>query len=283
MDSMRKYIFISLLFIVSIFSFSGIVHAQQDGQIVQDKQVIVKAQVLEIVKQEVVDIPGTDTQHSNQSIKVKIIEGDEKDKVLTVDNDYLNLKVGEVFYLMHTTGALDGSDYYSVDEPYRIPQVLTIVGLFILAVFLFGGLQGIRGIISLAGSFLLIFYVLLPGILHGYNPLLVTIGVSSLIIIVGSYITHGINKTTSSAILGMIATVSFTGAFAYWAVYFTRLSGFATEEVSYLNFDTHGGVSIIGLLLGGIMIGLLGVLYDIAISQAISVENCSSCAKENYI
>ena len=44
----------------------------------------------------VVDIPGTDTQHSNQSIKVKIIEGDEKDKVLTVDNDYLNLKHTEI-------------------------------------------------------------------------------------------------------------------------------------------------------------------------------------------
>lgn len=114
--------------------------------------------------------------------------------------------------------------------------------------------------------------VLLPGILHGYSPLLVTIGVSSLIIIVGSYITHGFNKTTSSAVLGMVVTVTFTGLLAFWSVYFTRLSGFGSEEVVYLNLNARGSIDVIGLLLGGIMIGLLGVLYDVAIGQAISVE-----------
>ena len=237
-----------------------------------DKFEIVKAEVLEIIKQEIKNVPGTDIQHSNQTIQVKILEGSEKDKELTVDNDFLNLKKGEVFYLRHTTNSLDGIDYYSVDEPYRLPQVLFLVGLFLIAVFIFGGIQGLRGIVSLAGSFLLILYVLLPGILHGYSPLLVTIGVSSLIIIVGSYITHGFNKTTSSAVLGMVATVSFTGLLAYWSVYFTRLSGFGSEEVVYLNLNAQGGIDVIGLLLGGIMIGLLGVLYDVAIGQAISVE-----------
>ncbi len=267
---MKKYLFISLLLITSVLSFSGIAHGQ--AELVPDKSELVKAQVLEILKQEVKPVPGTDIQHSNQTIRVKILEGSEKDKELTVDNDYLNLKVDEVFYLRHTSNSLDGTDYHSVDEPYRLPQVFFLVGLFAVAVFVFGGIQGVRGIVSLAGSFLLIMYVLLPGILHGYSPLLVTIGVSSLIIIVGSYITHGFNKTTSSAVLGMVATVSFTGLLAYWSVYFTRLSGFGSEEVVYLNLNARGDIDVIGLLLGGIMIGLLGVLYDVAIGQAISVE-----------
>ena len=50
------------------------------------------------------------------------------------------------------------------------------------------------------------------------------------------------------------------------------MTGFNTEEVSYLNLNSRGGIDVIGLLLGGIMIGLLGVLYDIAIGQAITVE-----------
>jgi uncharacterized membrane protein len=270
---MNKF-FIIGLFIATVLCSSGlkVAHAQQTGEIVPDKVTTVKAQVLEIIKQEMKAIPGTDTQHSNQTIKLKILEGEEKGKEITVDNDYLNLKKGEVFYLRHTTGTLDGTDYYAVDEPYRLPQVFFLVGLFVLAVFIFGGIQGVRGIISLAGSFLLILYVLLPGILHGYSPLLVTIGVSSLIIIIGSYITHGFNKTTSSAVLGMVATVSLTGILAYWSVYFTRLSGFGSEEVVYLNLNANGHIDIIGLLLGGIMIGLLGVLYDVAIGQAVSVE-----------
>ena len=266
---MKKFLPLSILFLIIA---TPILAFAQGGEIVPDKFEIVKAEVLEIIKQEIKNVPGTDIQHSNQTIQVKILEGSEKDKELTVDNDFLNLKKGEVFYLRHTTNSLDGIDYYSVDEPYRLPQVLFLVGLFLIAVFIFGGIQGLRGIVSLAGSFLLILYVLLPGILHGYSPLLVTIGVSSLIIIVGSYITHGFNKTTSSAVLGMVATVSFTGLLAYWSVYFTRLSGFGSEEVVYLNLNAQGGIDVIGLLLGGIMIGLLGVLYDVAIGQAISVE-----------
>ena len=269
---MKKVLFAGSLFLIVFFSFFGTIHAQQDGEVVADVQTIVKAEVLEIVKSAVETIPGTDTQHDNQTIKVKILEGVEMNKEVTLDNDYIDLKKDEVFYLKHTTGSLDGTNYYSVEGPYRIPQLMILVGLFLLAVLVFGGIQGIRGIISLAGSLLLIMYVLLPGILHGFSPLLVTIGVSSLIIIVGSYITHGFNKTTSSAVLGMILTVSVTGLLAYWAVSFTKLTGFNTEEVSYLNLNSRGGIDVIGLLLGGIMIGLLGVLYDIAIGQAITVE-----------
>lgn len=259
---------LSMLFALCLIS-PALVQAQE---LVQDRVDIIRAKVLEIVKEEVKNVPGTDVRSQNQTIKVEILEGDEKGKQLTVDNDYLNLDVGEVFYLRHQYGGMDGTNYYSVDEPYRLPHVLILVALFIIAIFVFGGIQGVRGLVSLVGSFLLIMYVLLPGILHGYSPLLVTIGVSSLIIIVGSYITHGFNKTTSSAVLGMVITVIITGLLAVWAVHFTRLSGFGSEEVVYLNLNTRGALDVVGLLLGGIMIGLLGVLYDVAIGQAISVE-----------
>lgn len=264
----------ALLLLVSVFHAVPI-HAQE---IVPSTQTTVKAQVLEIVKQEVKRVPGTDVNGNYQTISVKILEGDEKGKIVTVENDYLSLKKGEVFYLMHTTGDMDYPDTYAVMEPYRLPSVLFFVALFILCVLLFGGVQGLRGLVSLAGSFLLIMYVLLPGIIHGYSAIALSIGVSSLIIILGSYITHGFNKTTSSAVIGMIITVVFTGVLAYTAVHTTRLSGMADEESVYLNLDTRGSIDFTGLLLGGIMIGLLGVLYDVAIGQAIAVEELHGVA-----
>jgi uncharacterized membrane protein len=127
-------------------------------------------------------------------------------------------------------------------------------------------------LVSLAGSLVLILYVLLPGILQGYSPITMSLVVSSLIIILGSYVTHGFNKTTTSAVIGMIFTVLITGLMAFIAVYWSRLSGFSDEEAIYLNFDTRGSIDFVGLLLGGMLIGLLGVLYDVAIGQAISVE-----------
>jgi len=264
--------------LVGIFFFCTSSVAVAQHELVPDQVTMMKARVLSIEKEEVKEIAGTDTKASFQTINVEILDGKEKGNRITVENDYLNLEEGEVFYLMHTVGAFDGIDYYSVNDPYRLPQVLVLVGLFILSVCIFGGKQGIRGLLSLVGSFVLIFFVLLPGILHGYNPLLVTISVSSLIIILGSYITHGFTKTTSSAVLGMIATVLITGFLAYWGVHFTNLSGFGSEEAMYLNLNARGSIDILGLLLCGVIIGLLGVLYDAAIGQAVSVEELTRIA-----
>ncbi len=63
-----------------------------------------------------------------------------------------------------------------------------------------------------------------------------------------------------------------TGSLAWFAVWVTNLSGYGSEESVYLNFNTNGTLDFAGLLLSGILIGLLGVLYDVAIGQAVSVE-----------
>lgn len=265
----RSGLFLVLSF-CALFFFASSTHAQ--SEVTQDTTELVKAQVLEIEKEEIKDVPGTDVQSTYQSIRVRILEGGDKGKEVTITDDYLHLQKGEIFYAMHTVGSFDGTDYYSVNSPYRLPQLLMLVGLFVVAVIVLGGKQGLRGLISLMGSFLLIFYVLLPGILHGYSPLAVTVAVSSLIIIVSSYVTHGFTRTTTSAVLGMVCTVSLTGLLAYLAVHFTKLTGFGSEEVTYLNINSNGSIDVVGLLLGGITIGLLGVLYDAAIGQAVSVE-----------
>lgn len=267
-------------------------------------QTVYKAQVLEIESQQKENLAGlgengvtagaASTTTSNlsgsglstndQTLDVKILDGDEAGKELTVDNDYVMMKPGDVFYLIHTSdpsdpqSLTDGSDYYTVSDPYRLPALGILLGIFILCVIVFGGAQGIRGLASLAGGLSLILFVLLPGILHGWSPILVSIGVSSLIILVGSYITHGFNRTTSAAVVGMIVTVIITGALAYFAVGYTQLSGFSNEEAVYLNSAVSGGIDMAGLLLGGIMIGLLGVLYDIAISQAVAIEELHTIA-----
>ena len=265
------FVFVTLLFhAIPVFA--------QEGEFVMDKVETVKAKVLEVLDQEVKNVPGTDVTSTYQTIKVEILQGSKKDTVITVVNDYLSLKKGEVFYLVHTTNSLEGRDTYSVSEPYRLPVVLFFVGLFIFLVFLFGGIQGMRGLLSLGGSLVLILYVLIPGVLQGYSPVLVSLGVASLIIILGSFVTHGFNKTTASAVIGMIVTILVTGVLAYVAVYWSRLSGFSDETAVYLNLNTRGSIDFVGLLLGGMLIGLLGVLYDVAIGQAISVEELHTIA-----
>jgi uncharacterized membrane protein len=182
------------------------------------------------------------------------------------------MKPGDVFYFRHTVNSSEGVDFYSVSDPYRLPVLEFFIGLFLLCLFIVGGKQGVRGLLALLASFFFIWTLLLPSILHGYPPVLVAVGVSALIIILGSYITHGLNRATTAAVAGMLATIAVTGLLAYFAIHAAHLSGFTAEASTDLNFSTHGAIDFVGLLLGSMLIGLLGVLYDAAISQAVAVE-----------
>lgn len=263
--------------LVALYLCAPAVTAGQE--LVPEREQIVKAVVIAIESQEVLPVAGTDVEALNQTVIARISEGAQVGKEVRVENDYIRLAEGETFYLRIITD-IDGTAYYSVADPYRLPVLLGLVALFVLVVTVFGGTQGLRGLASLIGGLLLIIYVLLPGILHGYSPILISIGVASLVIVVGSFVTHGFNRMTLAAVIGMIATIVFTGALAWASIYFGRLTGFESEEAVYLHFNTGGSIDFAGLLLGGILIGLLGVLYDIAIGQAVSVEEIKSAGKD---
>lgn len=241
-------------------------------EFVPDTVTTAKARVLEVLSQETREIPGTSVETVYQTIRAEILDGVESGKVVTIENDYLALKEGELFFVQHTVNELDSTDYYVVSEPYRIAPLAILFAFFVGVVLYFGGKHGARGLLALGGSLFFIVALLLPGILEGYPPVLVAVAVSSLIVVLGSYVTHGFNKTTSTAVIGMLLTIILTGALAYASILFTRLSGFSGDEVVYLNFNTSGGIDIAGLLLAGILIGALGVLYDAAIGQAVAVE-----------
>ncbi len=261
-----QYILIALFLIVPTFT------SAQEGTLVADVDVFEKARVLEVVDNGESTVPGLGITAHSQTLTIEVQSGADSGKQITFKNDFTQLKKGDTFYARHMSNHLDDTDVWSVSDPYRLPVLLWLTVLFVVLVFVFGGIQGVRGLASLIGSFVLIFYVLVPQIYHGVDAVLVSIGVSSLIIILGSYITHGTNRTTSSAVIGMIVTVIITGALAYIAVHTAKLSGYSSEESTFLNLDTKGAINMVGLLLGGIMIGLLGVLYDIAIGQAIAIE-----------
>jgi uncharacterized membrane protein len=264
-------------FVLSIITFSvicGVLYpfTTRAQEIIPDQTSIVKAKVMDVQNAGISNLPSLNISSKNQTITALILEGDKKGQTVTFNNDYTQLKKGDLFYLNYTISAGTGESFFNVEDIYRLPVIYFFAILFVVLVLLIGGMQGIRGLISLAGSLVLIIYVLLPSILHGYSPVLVSIAVSSLIIILGSYVTHGFNKTTSSAVIGMIITVVFTGIMAYIAVHIANFSGVASEEAVFLNLNAQGNIDLVGILIGGIIIGLLGILYDVAIGQAIFVE-----------
>ncbi len=274
MDRMKLF----FIFLLAAAVFSPGFFRASAAEIMPDRIEIVKARVLAITDSETAPVPGMNIESQRQTVTARILEGSKKDETVTFDNDYVQLEQGDLFYLNHTVQSGDGLEFFSVQDAYRLPVIYFFVALFVIMVIFVGGKQGIRGLVSLALSIFLIVSMLLPLILKGFSPILVSIAVSSLIIVVGSYVTHGFNRTTTSAVFGMIITVVVTGIMAYAAVHAAGFSGYASEESTYLNLNSRGQIDLVGILIGGIMIGLLGILYDVAIGQAIAVEELHAIA-----
>jgi uncharacterized membrane protein len=247
-------------------------------ELLQDKIEIVRAEVLEVINQEEKFIPGTDVISIYQTIRVKILEGDQEGKEITVENDYLELKEGHKFFLYHAVDAVDGREMYSVRDVDRRGAMIGFLVLFVAVILIFSGKQGLRSLLSLAGSFFVIIYVLVPTLLKGYHPVLVSMTIASVILFLAIYLTHGFNRESTVAFSGTVIAVILTGILAYFGVDMAQLSGFSSDEAIYLNFNTRGALDFSGLLLGGIMIGVLGVLDDIAITQAAVVSEIYSSA-----
>ena len=226
-----------------------------------------RGKVIEVVSSEERTVPGTQTATPVQTIDVEVLDGPFDGDIITIENDFLALDVGDRFYFNYNV-YLDGSESYAVTNIDRRGPLLIFVALFALAVVALGGWQGVRSLVALGVSFLAILYVLLPGLLAGYSPLLLSFLVAAGILFGAIFFTHGFNRESCVAYGGTMMAVGLTGILAIIAVSATELSGFASDESVYLNFNTNGLLDFTGLLLGAIIVGVLGVLDDIAVTQA---------------
>lgn len=243
----------------------------QAQELHQDVQETLRAKVIEVVSQEKKAVPGTDTLSTYQTVRAEILEGEKKGQIVTIENDYLVLKEGDKFF-MNRLVTVGGTEMYSVQDIDRRAVIIGFLILFAVVIVGFGGKQGFRSLLSLAASLLVILYILVPGLLNGYPPVLMSIVLAALILFFAIYFTHGFNRESTVAFAGTVSAVIITGIMAYLGVYLARLSGLASDEAVFLNLSTRGSLDFSGLLLGAMIIGVLGVLDDIAVTQAAVVS-----------
>lgn len=263
-NAVPRKVSVALFAIAVCLVLPGVSHAQE---LHNDYQGTYRGKVLEILHQEKREIPGTGTEHLYQTIRAEILDGPKKGETITIENDYLELDTGDKFYFNHNID-VNGGETFGVTNIDRRDSLFFLTALFVLAVIVFGGWQGVRALCALAGSFFAIFFILMPGLLNGWNPLLASFLVASGILLAAIFFTHGCNRESAVAYFGTMISVLLTGIFAIVAVHGSDLSGFAADEAVYLNFNTHGTLDFTALLLGAIIIGVLGVLDDIAVTQA---------------
>ncbi len=266
---------IAIFSLVFVFGLATVLAVNEPTQFVEGKETVEKALVLSVVSSTEKVVPNTETSAVYSTIKVRFLEGGHKGKEGEITDSTFDIKAGDTVYVRYVLSS-DGTEYFSIFDVYRFPTILLLFGVFIATVLVIGGRQGFLSILALFVSFGFIFKILFPSILTGANIVAVaTIG-ALLSLFVVMFLTHGISRLTVSAYLGCVGSVLVTLLAAMFAVKATALTGFATEESVFLNLATKGGLDFVALLIGGIIIGVIGVIDDITITQASVVQELKS-------
>jgi uncharacterized membrane protein len=167
-------------------------------------------------------------------------------------------------------GGLGEDPYVFVEFERKAPLAMLAIGFAVLVV-LFGRRRGALSLVGLLVALLLVVEFVVPAILDGKAPLLVALVGAFAVMLTTIPLTHGTGIKAVAAMLGAAAALLLTALLAVAFVNLAHISGLSSEEVTLLRSGTGGDLSPEGLVLAGMVIGALGVLDDVTVSQASTV------------
>jgi len=207
-----------------------------------------------------------------QVVEVRLTSGPYRGETISIINTYF---AGDPVYdflleegqevIVVTMGEEGSFEQAYVQDLARDRGVYYLVAVFILALLIIGRMKGLKTIISLTVTILLIFKFLLPLLLDGYNPVMLAIATACMAISFTLFVIGGLNIKSVVAIIGTVTGVIIAGLMAFWAGSIANLTGFGTHESQMLYFMDHT-IDFRGLLFAGIIIGSLGAITDIGMS-----------------
>ena len=179
------------------------------------------------------------------------------------------LGAGDAIVVVHYTNpeAIEAGVEYQFADRDRKPALTVLVVLFALAVVALGRLRGLASLAGLAASLAILIAFILPSILEGKAPLLVAVTGASAIAFIALYAAHGISARTTVALLGTIASLALTALLGTLFSGVARLTGLISEEVPFLQLSA-GSIDFEGIFLAGLVIGALGALDDMTVTQS---------------
>ncbi|HTI20479.1 MAG TPA: YibE/F family protein [Kutzneria sp.] len=163
----------------------------------------------------------------------------------------------------------DPGSYQLLDFQRGFPLALLGV-LFAAAVLILGRMQGLKALGALVLTFVVIVLFVLPAMVAGKDPLTVGVVGAAVIMFLVLYLTHGLSARTSTAVVGTLVSLGLIGVLGWLFSAVASLTGLDEDTANLISVLGHG-IDVRGLLLAGIVIGSVGVLDDVTVTQTSAV------------
>ncbi len=225
-----------------------------------------------------------DTDQECTTAMVRMVDGPNSGEIATVElfpGQELGLYSGlEVMATFDVDGSVVAIAAPSMDAMYRYADqqrrwfLIGLTALFLAAVVALGRWRGVAAITGLGLSVVIIVLWLIPSLLEGNPALLVAMIGAAAVAYLALYVSHGVNRTSTVALLGTLAALALITVLSWVTTVLANFTGVATEEATLLL--TLEGFDIGGLLIAGVVIGAAGALDDVTVTQASAIAEIRS-------
>lgn len=234
--------------------------------------------VEEITAQEV----NADIEMIKQFVEIRILNGQFKNETRIIENSLggnpnydINLKKGDkviIHFEPRSDFIVDADDVdFYISDIKRDNAIYVLGGVFALFLLIIGRFKGLRSLISIVCTVLLIFCVLMPMILNGFSPILSAVTTCIIATAVTIYTVSGLNMKSTSAVIGTVLSLMLAGILAMLTIKFAHLTGYTGEENLFLH-TARPDLDMQGILAAAIILSALGALMDVGVSIASTIN-----------
>ena len=270
--AVRYLIYLLLVCVFAVFVFK-LNQVEKTELVVRTGQTFEKGKVTEILQD---NLDSNGTRVGEQKVRVKMLTGVRKGEELDVTSSsgYLfgaACTVGmKVIVMQSVAGETTIASVYSQDREWVI-YIFAI--LYLLALCIIGGKQGIKGCLGLIFTFFCVIFVYLPLVYLGYSPFWSAVFICFLTTLVTMYLIGGPTKKTCAATLGTLAGVVLAGISAWCFSKASGISGYNVSDIETLmTLWNTNRIQVGGLLFSGLLISCLGAVMDVAMSISSAID-----------
>jgi uncharacterized membrane protein len=181
-------------------------------------------------------------------------------------------RVGEDVVVTFTQTGDGSPSFVAVQDRWRLPQLGWLVIAFVLAVVVAGGWRGLRALLALALTVAIVIKILIPLLVQGVPPVPVAVVIATAITNLTIGLTEGFTRSSVAAILGTAGALAFTALLAAATIAASGFSNAVGQDLVFLQTAPGVGLDLRGLLLAAFMLGAIGVIDDVTVTQAAAVE-----------
>lgn len=252
MQKMFRIVVLAALFSLGFFTN---IYAQEDVEVNSS-----------YVSGRVIDVLELDGEYKDYQVELK--DG----SIISVDTYGVDVSVGSRIHLEYF---LDQDLYVFINVNRNFPIALFFM-IFIGSILVLARRKGFRSLGSLGLSLVLLFLGLIPLLLAGFDPIWITILFGLFVLFLSIFVTHGFNYQSLVSFLGSVFSILLAIILIAFVTKIANLTGLINDEIQFLSFELENSINLVRLVSASIIIGILGVLDDVTVTQVAVVRELST-------